>query len=108
VFLCFLSRLPDSHVARKHGPALARELGEEARLRCAMLDGAEHPSQCAGELREWDQRLKRQGINPGTSADLTVATVLAARIEDLLEEKHLPPSGQVPAWQVTRGTAHNL
>jgi triphosphoribosyl-dephospho-CoA synthase len=33
-------------------------------------------------LRGIDQAFKSQGINPGTSADLTVATVLAASLED--------------------------
>jgi triphosphoribosyl-dephospho-CoA synthase len=28
-------------------------------------------------LLSWDAELKKQGINPGTSADLTVATILA-------------------------------
>lgn len=108
VFLGFLSYLPDSHISRKHGSRVARTVSEEARRACTMLDAAEHPRQRARELREWDQRLKRQGINPGTSADLTVATLLAASIEDSLKDNNLPPSGRVPAWQVTRGTAHNL
>ena len=30
----------------------------------------------------WDERLKAEGINPGTSADLTVATLLIAGLSD--------------------------
>jgi len=31
-----------------------------------------------GTFPQWDDSLKAQGINPGTSADLTVATLMAA------------------------------
>ncbi|MGE8472213.1 MAG: triphosphoribosyl-dephospho-CoA synthase, partial [Paraburkholderia hospita] len=34
------------------------------------------------ELAAWDNTLKRGGINPGTSADLTVATLFAAACLD--------------------------
>jgi triphosphoribosyl-dephospho-CoA synthase len=39
------------------------------------------------ELLAWDAELKREGINPGTSADLTVATLFARRVRNIL-----PPS----------------
>jgi triphosphoribosyl-dephospho-CoA synthase len=34
---------------------------------------------------ELDQAFKEKKINPGTSADLTVATVLAALLDDLFD-----------------------
>jgi triphosphoribosyl-dephospho-CoA synthase len=34
-------------------------------------------------LLAFDRALKERGINPGTSADLTVATLFAATLEDL-------------------------
>jgi triphosphoribosyl-dephospho-CoA synthase len=34
-------------------------------------------------LLKWDAALKRRGINPGTSADLTVATLLANQLQQL-------------------------
>jgi triphosphoribosyl-dephospho-CoA synthase len=69
VFLAFLSSLPDSHVARKFGQAVAEALRAEA---CAH--GRESPVGVAA-LRQWDATLKARGLNPGTSADLTVATL---------------------------------
>jgi hypothetical protein len=39
-----------------------------------------------GPLLEFDYSLKQRRINPGTSADLTVATLLAYRL--LLRERH--------------------
>jgi len=35
-------------------------------------------------LLEWDAELKCQGINPGTSADLTVATLFADKLRRML------------------------
>lgn len=79
-YLDFLCAFEDSHVARKHGEACARELREQAR-HCRREIAA-----CAdwAAARLWLQRLdrdcRRRGINPGTSADLTVAAWLAERL----------------------------
>ena len=35
----------------------------------------------------WDAALKSRGINPGTSADLTVATLFASSLKSLSGEK---------------------
>jgi triphosphoribosyl-dephospho-CoA synthase len=75
-WLAFLSRWPDSHIARKHGIALARQVTRDARTWHAQT--APDPL----ELAAWDVALKRDGINPGTSADLTVATLFAAACLD--------------------------
>lgn len=78
VFLRFLAALPDSHVARRHGTALAEAVRDEARGALARFEAGPEASQ--DWLREWDASLKRRGINPGTTADLTVATLFASRI----------------------------
>jgi triphosphoribosyl-dephospho-CoA synthase len=36
------------------------------------------------EMLEFDAELKERNLNPGTSADLTVASLLAAKLEDIL------------------------
>jgi triphosphoribosyl-dephospho-CoA synthase len=74
VFMTFLSHWPDSHIVRKHGLETAQSVTHEARRRDAQwhLDGT--PPDHA-DLIAWDAELKADGINPGTSADLTVATV---------------------------------
>ena len=36
------------------------------------------------DLLAWDAALKTDGINPGTSADLTVATLFARRLATIL------------------------
>jgi triphosphoribosyl-dephospho-CoA synthase len=77
VYLAFLSAFPDSHVARKHGPAAAAELRLEAARIAADSEGL--ANRLPG-LLQWDARLKAAGINPGTSADMTVATAFAWRL----------------------------
>jgi triphosphoribosyl-dephospho-CoA synthase len=76
VYMSFLAGFPDSHVARNHGLETANEVHREAaRLRAALLSEKDE----AGRLElllGLDRRLKAQAINPGTSADLTVACLL--------------------------------
>ncbi len=79
VYLGWLARQPDTHVARKHGEARAENLRVEAIVHERLLMAEADPKSYMGELLRWDARLKSVGINPGTSADLTVATLLTAR-----------------------------
>lgn len=77
VYLEFLSRLPDSHVARKHGAAIAENVRAEAEAIRARIVNMEDGREREKWLLSFDTRLKADGINPGTSADLTVATLFA-------------------------------
>lgn len=72
VHLAFLTALPDSHIARKFGTAKAEAVRDEARAALAGLDLREQPVEA---LLAHDALLKTAGLNPGTSADLTVATL---------------------------------
>jgi triphosphoribosyl-dephospho-CoA synthase len=75
-YLWFLAAFPDSHVRRKHGLAVAEVVRQKAgEVRRALDLPAMLP-----RLLAWDAELKGQGINPGTSADLTVATAFAWRL----------------------------
>ncbi|HYL17117.1 MAG TPA: triphosphoribosyl-dephospho-CoA synthase [Burkholderiales bacterium] len=85
VYLAFLARFPDSHIARKFGDDVAREIVSEAQGAARVWDSADDPAEAVPMLEELDRRLKARSINPGTSADLTVATVLAMALEDLLD-----------------------
>jgi len=79
VYLGWLSRHPDSHIVRKHGEAVAHTVMTAAQAWAA------HPAPGhAPDFAEWDESLKAAGVNPGTSADLTVATLWLA--------------GMVPRW----------
>lgn len=80
VHLAFLAGFPDSHIARKYGPeAAARVQMEAGEARRRFMEAA-NPAEALDDLLEFDKRLKASGLNPGTSADLTVATVFADRL----------------------------
>lgn len=72
VHLAYLRSVPDSHVARKRGRAAAEDLRREVETMVAGLDLAAQPVE---PLLALDASLKARGLNPGTSADFTVATV---------------------------------
>ncbi len=81
VFLTFLSGWPDSHIMRKQGMAVAQSVTLAARERHAQWRHAlaqKCPDVAAQPLDAWDAELKASAINPGTSADLTVATLFVA------------------------------
>jgi len=85
VYLGLLSALPDTHIERKHGPRLAQDIRVRAkRLDDQLLGEKETPESLAEPLLQFDTELKRQGINPGTSADLTVATLAVKKLQDKL------------------------
>jgi triphosphoribosyl-dephospho-CoA synthase len=77
LYLGFLSAFPDSHVVRKYGLAVAEDVRGTATKFHAALQASRGPAQLREELSAWDADLKARGINPGTSADLTVATLFA-------------------------------
>ncbi|BAN24818.1 triphosphoribosyl-dephospho-CoA synthase [Caballeronia insecticola] len=79
VFLTFLSAWPDSHIVRKQGAAVAQSVTRDAALHRADWRAAGRNVQSA-ELDAWDAGLKARGINPGTSADLAVATLFVALV----------------------------
>jgi triphosphoribosyl-dephospho-CoA synthase len=83
-FLGFLSALPDSHIARKFGAETARCVQGAALNFARMLQAAEQPDQIVPALLAWDAALKAKAVNPGTSADLTVATLFAHRLRTIL------------------------
>ena len=72
-----MAKLEDSHVARKYGQETAKDIQQQAQHHYAEFAKLENPKLYQATLLNWDQALKNQGINPGTSADLTVATILA-------------------------------
>jgi triphosphoribosyl-dephospho-CoA synthase len=76
----FMAAFPDTHIFREHGA----EPAAEARLAAAeirdRLAGAADPAALMNDILALDRHLKASGRNPGTSADLTVATVFAMRL----------------------------
>ncbi|WP_205617172.1 triphosphoribosyl-dephospho-CoA synthase [Pelomicrobium methylotrophicum] len=87
IYLGLLARLPDTHVARKLGLAAARRVSAEAAPLEAAFVRCHHPEELVPRLLDWDRRLKSEGINPGTTADLTVASLFVLYLQDMLDKE---------------------
>ena len=83
-YLIFLARFADSHVARKHGEEVAASVSLLARDLSQALGRASDPAREMPALEAFDRQLKARSINPGTSADMTVAALVAMDLEDSL------------------------
>lgn len=77
LYLGFLSGEPDTHIVRKYGETVARTVMQEAAEYELNYWQTDNPKLVQKSLLDWDKSLKQRGINPGTSADLVVATLLA-------------------------------
>lgn len=78
-YLAFLQAFPDSHIVRKHGMDVAERVRRETLRRFDPLANSEG-SALHAEALDWDHELKKQGLNPGTSADLTVAALFVDKL----------------------------
>lgn len=85
IFAGLLRRIPDSHIERKFGGRYTRMVAERMALVDESLFEADGPDRCMALLREVDAEFKTAGVNPGTTADLTVAGLLAVRLCVLFE-----------------------
>ena len=83
VYLGFLAHIPDTLIERKFGAKVAASVLDEARPIEAGLAECAAPETMTAPLMAFDLALKERGLNPGTSADLTVATLFAAALEGL-------------------------
>ena len=82
-YMDFLAAFADSHILRKHGAHVAESVRVDAAALAARLD-APRDERIVAELVAFDARLKSRNLNPGSSADLTVASLLALACEDML------------------------
>ena len=87
VYLTFLAHRPDSHIVRKHGPAVAHTVMCSAQVWQARARAGVDLDADPG-FAAWDLELKEAGLNPGTSADLTVAALFIAGLLDATGAAH--------------------
>jgi triphosphoribosyl-dephospho-CoA synthase len=80
VYLGYLAHVPDTLIERKFGAGTAAQVREEAGPVEASFTACSSPEEMTAPLTSFDQALKARGLNPGTSADLTVATLFAASL----------------------------
>ncbi|HEV8689957.1 MAG TPA: triphosphoribosyl-dephospho-CoA synthase, partial [Ideonella sp.] len=77
LYLTLLASQPDSHIVRKHGEPVAHIVMSSAQAWRARADEGMRLDADAG-FAAWDAQLKAEGLNPGTTADLTVAALMLA------------------------------
>jgi len=94
VYAALLSRFPDSHIERKYGNQYSEMIAERMSEVSSELSKANKPEQMLPLLYSVDQEFKVKGLNPGTMADMTVATVFTVFLEEVinvtLHNKNLP------------------
>jgi triphosphoribosyl-dephospho-CoA synthase len=82
LYLLLLSTRHDSHIVRKQGETVAQNVMAVAQDWCRRGPGTSGYDADPAFIA-WDLDLKHHGINPGTTADLTVATLMIAALAAL-------------------------
>ena len=80
LFIEILAKIPDSHISRKYGDKIAKKTSNNASDLLKILDRENSPDCLANELNDLDYKYKKKGINPGTTADLLVASLMIYKI----------------------------
>ena len=88
VYAGLLSQFPDSHIERKYGDQYSALVAGMMSQLSNELSKTESPEYLFPLLYSMDQELKSRGVNPGTMADMTVATVLTVFLEDVIRSLH--------------------
>ena len=83
VYAEMLSQYPDSHIERKYGNQYTEWVATKMAQLSEELLKTDNPEQLKPMLYALDQELKLYDVNPGTTADMIVATVLTTFLEDL-------------------------
>jgi len=81
LYMSLLAEHPDSLVIRKHGIEVAQAVRSSASALYEQYCRSDRLGSFDAALLELDSKLKHKGINPGTTADMTVATIFAASLE---------------------------
>jgi len=84
VFTSLLKSIPDSHIERKFGTRFNGLVRDRMTVLDRVLSGSGIGEGINSLLRDIDTEFKQHGINPGTTADLTVTCLLAVRLEGVL------------------------
>jgi triphosphoribosyl-dephospho-CoA synthase len=83
VYADMLSHFSDSHIERKYGNQYSEMVAIKMAQLSDELSKTDNPEQIKPLFFCLDQELKFYGINPGTTADMIVATVLTVFLEEL-------------------------
>lgn len=89
LYLYLLARYPDTHIVRKQGMGLAQQVSQQAAdLETALL--RKGPTMAVQkQLQQADRKYKDSNINPGTTADMVVATLVALQLSQAFTVKQM-------------------
>ena len=79
-FVEILANIEDSHICRKLGNKIAKKTSNHANDLLKILDKESDRDYVAKELNNLDYEYKKKGINPGTTADLLIASLMIYKI----------------------------
>jgi len=80
MFMEILAKIPDSHISRKFDDKIAKKTSNNASDLLKILDREYSPDYLVDRLNNLDYEYKKKGINPGTTADLLVASLMIYKI----------------------------
>lgn len=86
VYTEMLARYPDSHIERKYGKQYSEWIAEQMVMLSRAIKAAQKLEDVLPMLYRVDEMFKAKKINPGTTADITVATVLVVLLEQLFRQ----------------------
>ena len=75
-YLKTLEKYPDSHITRKYGHKSAKKTSKEASDLIKILDGDTRHESWGKNLMSLDKHFKMARVNPGTTADLLVVSMM--------------------------------
>lgn len=85
LYMHLLAAIPDTHIARKFGEHRAATV--KSRAEAVLAESADLTGEAAhARLLAFDADLKGGNTNPGTTADLTVATLFGAALTETQQE----------------------
>lgn len=88
-YLTILSRVPDTLVCRKQSREHANAVTKKATHLIDKMNNIKKLSDFKNDIIAWDNELKKEAINPGTTADLTAATLLLHAFQSKLSSHRI-------------------
>ena len=79
-YLTFLGKFEDTHIERKYSRQVASGIKQQASQLARLFKNKNNPEDAKTALLDFDTELKKKFINPGTSADLTAASLLIYKL----------------------------
>lgn len=81
-FLTILSEVPDTLISRKYGDEKALEVSNLAREVLDSMDTDEDLNTFNKKIKDFDDFLFENKLNPGTTADLTASSIMVSLLSD--------------------------